>query len=64
MVGRLILEKQTRLLNLQQRFEVEQELVYLETTLEAQVCPHLQDSVIRGRVIRGRVTIAGSRGSK
>ncbi|KAF9940747.1 hypothetical protein BGZ67_006924 [Mortierella alpina] len=36
MVGRLILEKQASLLNLKQRFEVEQELVHLETTLEAQ----------------------------
>ncbi|KAF9273310.1 hypothetical protein BGZ68_001629 [Mortierella alpina] len=36
MVGRLILERQASLLNLQQRFEVEQELVHLETTLEGQ----------------------------
>ncbi|KAF9967086.1 hypothetical protein BGZ70_000183 [Mortierella alpina] len=36
MVGKLILEKQASLLNLKQRFAVEQELVYLETTLEAQ----------------------------
>ncbi|CAO3572137.1 unnamed protein product [Mortierella alpina] len=36
MVGKLILEKQASLINLKQRFEVEQELVNLETTLEAQ----------------------------
>ncbi|KAF9570440.1 hypothetical protein EC968_001776 [Mortierella alpina] len=36
MVGRLILEKQATLLNLKQRFDVEQELVHLETTLEGQ----------------------------
>jgi len=37
MVGKLILEKQASLVNLKQRFEVEQELIHLETTLEAQV---------------------------
>lgn len=36
-MGRSLLEKQTKLLNLQKRFEVEQDLVELESTLGCQV---------------------------
>lgn len=37
LVGRSLLEKQTKLQNLQKRFEVEQDLVELESTLGCQV---------------------------